>query len=124
MEQNNAKPLLESVFEELKDRKIIRTQAEFADRLGKNAGYISTLLKQEGVLPFKFMQALNAAYGISMAWLASEGNTGSMFVQEKGDNIDENKYNESDTTNDGSLLDLNEILTKRSILATLSAIGV
>lgn len=70
--------LLQSIFDKLLFEKKVTTQFDFADKLGYTEGYMSAALKKEGV-PQKMQKKLNEVFGVSLQYLASNGEEGAMF---------------------------------------------
>lgn len=75
------KPLLERIYNELVYKGAVKTQTEFAEKIGKTKGYVSSLMSSVSPIPKKIKQSLIDSFGINKLFLDSNGLTGSMFQE-------------------------------------------
>jgi hypothetical protein len=83
--KNKPYTILQTIYHELVNNRIVKNQKEFADLLGyENYSYVSRLLKYIKPLPGDLQRLLHKLLDVDLNWLATMGAAGTPFVAYPG----------------------------------------
>ena len=89
------KPLLLSIFEALEEKRIVKNQLKFAEKLNYNRGYMNKLLKADKPIPPALQDLLHDIFGISREYMRNGGKDAPMFdTREKEIDVNDNDNSE------------------------------
>lgn len=107
--------MLQKVYSKLLSLDQVTSQQDFAEKLGFTPGYVSRLLKSDKPVPKEVAPVIADKFGVSLEYLASNGEQGSMFpITNKSEqtngteqsDIQDNVLNSSGTKNNNAMLNL------------------